>query len=191
MSDTFSPSNAMHQETGCARRKEASRDFHRRPRRARHLIYRSRWWWEGKALCIIRAVELVQCSRRHARPGALRWPSPPNGLDLVSSSKFPRGGSATWLSQTVSVTANDCMARAMLRHVGERAQMLTRFRSPVCTCSGVVCMHTFSYDTRSSLPPILCTSHTRNSVMHASVPRWWVKRHSNREDLPKSQDDCA
>lgn len=48
MSDTFSPSNAMHQETGWARQKEASRDFHRRPRRARHLIYRPRWWWRAR-----------------------------------------------------------------------------------------------------------------------------------------------
>lgn len=170
MSGTMSTSNAMHQETGCTRQKEASRDFHRRPRRARHLLYRPRWWWEGKASCIIQAVELVQCSHRPTGPGALRWPSPQRtgmGLGL----KVSEGRFGDLAQRDSNVTTNGSMARSGLRHVvsAHRCQLASDLP---CNCSGVVCMTTFSYDTRSSLPPVLPNSLSRPSLMQAFPSRW-------------------
>lgn len=60
--------------------------------------------------------------------------------------------------------------------------MLTRLRSfPYALVrESSVCMH-FPYDTRSRLPPFLCASRTRPSVMQALAQSCWLNRHWNSE----------
>lgn len=70
---------------------------------------------------------------------------------------------------------NDCVAPAMLRRVLDAHRCFLASDPSRLHLFGSICMHAFSYDTRSR-PPFLCASRTRPSVMQASSSRWWLKR---------------
>lgn len=68
--------------------------------------------------------------------------SPPKGRTRSWAQSFQGGvGDLAWPDGTVM--ANDCVARAMLRHVLDAHRCSLASDLPVCTCSGVVCMHSF------------------------------------------------